>query len=85
MTGLPLFSEKKMRGARLFSGFKISHLPLCRPINIGPSLTQLDFFQFKEKEEYETRNTEHNLLRTVTTNQTEKKYRKRKVLRNCTV
>ena len=38
MTGLPLFSGKKMTGPRLFWGLKISHFPLCRTINFAPSL-----------------------------------------------
>ena len=28
-----------MTGPRISLGLKISHLPLCRPINFGPSLT----------------------------------------------
>ena len=38
MTGLPVLSEKKMTGRRLFSGLTISHFPLCRTINFAPFL-----------------------------------------------
>ena len=38
ITGLSLFSEKKLTEPRLFSGLKISHFPLCRPINFASSL-----------------------------------------------
>ena len=62
MTGLPLFSGKKMTGPRLFCGLKISDFPLCRTINFAPSLIEEDASSLIEEDDEDVCNFDVDMI-----------------------